>query len=404
MPKRARQSYLERNFDFSEDDGGAGYTCKRCKRGPFKRQWAYNHRPKVEAATPADRCTPPPEEGPDAAAVAGGPAGLAIQAQPPAAAAEQPQPQPPPPPQPQPEPQPGQPQPQPQQYLPDFDAGLAAGQQLAAPDAAACRALLDALHDPLADPDDVLDDTGLAADAQLLDDYETSSDIAYTEEAERLDTLFAALDEMDADDEGGQAAEHPWAEVADELVTDWPGCGQTVRQAAFQHLEDLHRGAPLAGVEKNIRDTLKLFPGSPAPDNPRNRYPPSIHLCRAVLGVGSLDDYEVHVCPAGCPHRYPHMTRSQWQEHAALQLCGADCHRCKCPQCGASRFMQLENGAYEPAAPCYFFPDALQQLYYDPVWVRHVEKGHQLSAFVRSHEGQRVQQRLTELGYDLDKV
>ena len=53
---------------------------------------------------------------------------------------------------------------------------------------------------------------------------------------------------------------------------------------------------------------------------------------------------------------------------------------------------------------CYFLRDALQQLFYDPVWVRHMQHGREHARYWKSPEGQRVRAVLIRLGYDVDKV
>ena len=56
------------------------------------------------------------------------------------------------------------------------------------------------------------------------------------------------------------------------------------------------------------------------------------------------------------------------------------------------------------ALMCYFLRDALQQLFYDPVWVRHIQQGREHARYWKSPEGQRVKAILVRLGYDINKV
>lgn len=157
-------------------------------------------------------------------------------------------------------------------------------------------------------------------------------------------------------------------------------------------------------MRKNIRDAVSMFGGEAAPDNPSNRYPRSFKICRIVLGVDSLDGYEEHLWAAGCDHVFPHLPRKEWQEHATLQLCGNSCPICRCPHCGGWRFEARDGGRCVPAAMCYFFRDALQQWFYDPVWVKHWVDGLEGSRYARSPEGQRVIACLKATGYDVKKV
>lgn len=194
---------------------------------------------------------------------------------------------------------------------------------------------------------------------------------------------------------GEDAALHPWRAVAHEPVRD--GVRMTVLQAAFNHLDDARRGVPLVVVSKQIREQVEMFGGNSAPDNPRNRYPPSLYICRLILGVSDLDAYEQHLCPGGCVHVFPHLRKREWKAHADR---ACECASCRCPCCGASRWERLDGGKVQPALRCYFLDDALQMFFKDPVWTRHVEagRGRDDAAFWRTPSGQRVSQALRESG------
>lgn len=237
------------------------------------------------------------------------------------------------------------------------------------------------------------------------DDSESESSAASSDGDQHeleLDELNIQLEELDEEDEGAASGPHPWAAVAHLPVS--PHVQLTVREAAFRHIEDLHHGVPVNTVEKSVRDNSRMFGGSASPDNPLNRYPPSLFICRKVLGIDSLDAYERHLCPCGCDYQYPNQRRPEWKEHARLRRCGEDCPLCRCPKCGAWRFIELDGGIIEPANVYYFLLDAIDQLYLDPVWVQYAEAGHTDSRYVRSPEGLRVIEVLKQQAYDLSKV
>ena len=244
---------------------------------------------------------------------------------------------------------------------------------------------------------------------------------AYAQDApleDEIDPANVELDawhhELDATDEeiatarsstNAQAAKAAaWRDAEDERICDLLEDTPSVRQVAFQHLEDLYHGVPLNVVEKHIRDGVANFGGESSPQNPRNRHPPSLQICRVVLGVSSLDDYEEHLCASGCNHVFPHMSQRDWRAHAASRLCGPRYHLCRCSHCLSCRFKELEGGRVVASLMCYFLRDALQQLFYDPVWVRHMQHSREHARYWKSPEGQRLKAVLIRLGYDVDKV
>lgn len=192
---------------------------------------------------------------------------------------------------------------------------------------------------------------------------------------------------------------HPWRDVADALVSDF-GAYTTVRQAAFDHLEDAHRGEPLRTVREQIKRQVKLFGGNSAPNNPRNRYPASYYICQRILGVDDLDKYEQHVCPAGCNYVFSYRTKREWKLHANRVAGPCECAVCRCALCGASRFEYLDGGKVAPALSCYFFDDTIRHMHLDPVWNRRVDEGRNRhdTAFWRSPSGQRALQALQASG------
>lgn len=71
----------------------------------------------------------------------------------------------------------------------------------------------------------------------------------------------------------------------------------------------------------------------------RNVLPPSWHLFKGIIGVGDLDDYQVHVCTCH-KHAYPPLSRSKYDEHKDDQ--------CPHANCQAFRFRETSQGKYEP--------------------------------------------------------
>jgi hypothetical protein len=106
-----------------------------------------------------------------------------------------------------------------------------------------------------------------------------------------------------------------------------------------------------------------LLQGDLSPDIPNYRYPLSMHVCSVVLGVPSLDEYEVHICPEGCVHSFAPMSGNVM---AHLQQCDR-CNKCTSPHCGAQRWHKVD-GQQEPREMCYVMHDALQKFFYDTSW------------------------------------
>jgi hypothetical protein len=43
-------------------------------------------------------------------------------------------------------------------------------------------------------------------------------------------------------------------------------------------------------------------------------HPPSLHVCKQIVGCKSADDVERHVCINGC-QTFEHLPRSRWAAH-----------------------------------------------------------------------------------------
>lgn len=396
MPVK-RKGYLELHFhqlyeseaanenvpgNYERDSKALRYECKRCKT-KFCCTSAYLHRQLVEATRDEDKCQPPlprvssqlddvaaPEEG--------GNGGAARPAQDAEEGVLSPG---------------GS-----DRGHHDCDEHLSDGLS---------ESFVDGSNDSDLDSDEVL---GMGGELEYSSAPSQDDDL---DEVQYLDDWLADLDQIeDGSDlpmlgssvrgQANSAAE--WRSVAGLTVSDAPAVQLTVRQAAFNHLEDVYHGVAIHVVEQHLRDGVAMFGGHSHPNNPQNRYPPSLTICRTILGVHSLDGYEENVCPNGCRHVFPHMSRAAWQEHAQLQLCSRNCPLCRCKYCKAWRFSKLANGKLEASAKCYHLRDAFQMLFWDPTWVRWMLLGQQSSRYTSSPEGQRVRSALSGLGYDLLKV
>lgn len=248
---------------------------------------------------------------------------------------------------------------------------------------------------------------------------------ALTEQHELLhdtveDLHSEAIEAMPAAGDGHrEAADNPrsersaWFQVRHKLVHDGedPATTMTVLQAAFNHVEAVHRGSTLAQVEMDIKRALAWYGpgcGKPAADNPKCRYPPSYYLCKIVCDVGDLAESEVHLCPeVNCPYmtEFPAMSRADLRKH--VDSCSDPaCRRCHCP-CGGRRMTQPGPGCTpQPQAPCYFFRDVFQQFFLDKEWYDQAAKAHteRRGNFYRNLEGLRILQKFEDAGVSADAV
>lgn len=205
----------------------------------------------------------------------------------------------------------------------------------------------------------------------------------------------------------------PWFDARFQLVHDGtdPATTTTVLQAAFHHVEAVHRGATLAEVAMDIKRALSLYApscGRPAPDNPACRYPPSYYLCKVICDVGDLAEAEVHMCSNGdCPHMtaFPPMERAALLHHVR-NCTSASCTLCRC-KCGGFRMMSDGPGSsLRPCAPCYFFPDVFQQYFLDQQWYHTASSAVRLRQgnFYTCPEGKRILTTFADAGVPADEV
>lgn len=205
----------------------------------------------------------------------------------------------------------------------------------------------------------------------------------------------------------------PWYKARFQLIHDGqdPSTGTTILQAAFHHVEAVHRGASIASVEGDIKRTLFNYKdcGTPHPDNPKCRYPPSYFVCKKVCGVSDLTEAEWHMCPShNCTFHnpFPKMPRSTLLEHMAHCNDPTSCRLCTC-ECGGKRmYYPSPNSKPQPTAPCYFFSDVFQQFFYDRDWYAAAKKARaeKRGYFYQNPEGQRILEFFRARGFDVSNV
>lgn len=217
----------------------------------------------------------------------------------------------------------------------------------------------------------------------------------------------------DADPAQRSGRRSPWFEARFQKVHDGgdPETDMTVIQAAFHHVEAVHKGSTIAQVEMDIKRAIARYGascGKPAPDNPKCRYPPSYYLCKAILDVGDLSEAEVHLCPNEfCPYltSFAYMPRAQLLHH--MKSCnGEACRLCYCA-CGGRRMTSPGPGCSpQPQAPCYFFRDVFQQYYLDAErYAAAVDaKQHKRGNLYANPEGIRIMEMFATAGVDPDEV
>lgn len=223
-------------------------------------------------------------------------------------------------------------------------------------------------------------------------------------------------DYAESDDDnglGGRAAGSAWYRARFELVHDGKDLATsiTVLQAAFHHVEAVHRGSTIAQVEMDIMRALAEYApecGDAAPHNPRCRYPPSYYLCKVICAVGDLSQSEMHLCGReGCEYMtvFPKLPRDELLAH--IHGCSASaCRVCVCP-CGGTRMADVQPGCTpQPLAPCYFFEDVFQQFFLDTEWYDIATNSHHLQAgtFFTSPEGIRIMDMFQRAGVDVSSV
>lgn len=265
-------------------------------------------------------------------------------------------------------------------------------------------------HDIADDPD--VDSPELAAllAEVLIDDIEPLQDL--------VDVLpdGDTVDVLPVEEIHGSRARTPksaWYDVRFQLIHegDDPATSTTVLQAAFHHVDAVHRGCTLAEVEIDIKRALSRYApscGAPAPNNPRCRYPPSYYLCKVICDVGDLSEAEVHLCSnPSCPHMtvFRYMTRSSLQQHVK-QCTSASCTLCWCP-CGGSRMTRDGPASTpRPCSPCFFFRDVFHQFFLDHEWFAAASAAvhNRHGNFYANAEGQRILQEFAAAGAQPDEV
>jgi hypothetical protein len=137
---------------------------------------------------------------------------------------------------------------------------------------------------------------------------------------------------------------------------------------------------------KHILSQFSPECGNAAQDNPRCRYPPTYHICKTVVGTGCIDPFEYHVCEQ-FGQIFPQKSRQWCQEHATM-CNNMSCHlrRCKC----RSRGLKIPREGAEPASPCHFFHDVLQQLFTDRTWYKQASETHRTRSARAFHNGSQV--------------
>lgn len=209
------------------------------------------------------------------------------------------------------------------------------------------------------------------------------------------------------------ARRSPWYDARFKLVHDGddPSTSMTVLQAAFHHVESVHKGSTLAQVDMDIKRALARYGprcGMPHPANPSCRYPPSYYICKVICDVGDLSESEVHLCPnQHCPYltSFPQMSRSELLVHSAV--CNSrECPRCVC-RCGGRRLnVPAPGNSPEPLAPCYFFRDVFQQFFLDRDWYTAASHAQidRCCNFYNNPEGQRILKVFYDAGVTADQV
>lgn len=207
-----------------------------------------------------------------------------------------------------------------------------------------------------------------------------------------------------------------WARARYNRVNCKDPHSQLVSDYAYDHLK-LYReniqSRKCADMHLYMNAT-RQFPGigEPDPAGSSNCYPPSIDACEAILGVGDLSKYLIHLCPTGCEHWWTFMP--DYGSH--YQRCYG-CDLCKCLHCGANRFRQDSKRGIRGAAMCWLFADVFQTMVLDAELAAAVLQGRaarndpDLSdghaskpSFAKYQEGRRLQEQLPCYGFDLKKV
>ena len=177
-------------------------------------------------------------------------------------------------------------------------------------------------------------------------DSDCDEDSSEDEDSEDVDDI----DEVDGDNDSTEGA------AADTGVGDLPEYIFTARKGTVEwyiersHLP-LYSGAPMtmrdavyalmqlkhtSGIKDKAFSTLLSIVKALLP--PDNLLPPSLHLCKGIIGVTPLESVEYHVCPNDCC-LFENLPKEDWSKHANQ----------KCEKCGSRRFKETTGGSLEPA-------------------------------------------------------
>jgi hypothetical protein len=185
-----------------------------------------------------------------------------------------------------------------------------------------------------------------------------------------------------------------WTQVADHPVT--PNADLTVRDVAFLHVHEMRRSSTTFTAMGRILRLMAHAGAVKGPSGPfePNKWPPSLHICRRILDVPDLSNYERHVCPKGCRFYFAHL--SDHQGH--LQNCGG-CKRCKCPLCNSEGYIITQWGSAEPYSKCYLLHDVIEQWLLNEKWVAALVDAVSTldSAWYRSKECERIEDALQNM-------
>lgn len=240
--------------------------------------------------------------------------------------------------------------------------------------------------------------------------HEPQDDILANRMRRMLENSRPDLEALDVDEQRG------WAEARYKNVVYNDPDSQIVWQYAFDHMKIFRTNVQSKSAANSIleHNARRQFPklGKPDPAGFRNCYPPSIAACEAILGVPNLSRYLIHVCPTGCEHWWTFMPKAS--EHFK------DCHgcpECRCPHCGAARFVHHKKRGVTGQSMCWLFCDAFQTMMLEPDIAEAVLKGQAARndqtvpnthphkpSLAKYKEGGRLQEELPKSGYDMDKV
>jgi NAD-dependent dihydropyrimidine dehydrogenase PreA subunit len=177
-----------------------------------------------------------------------------------------------------------------------------------------------------------------------------------------------------------------------------------VREAAFgiMHLLATTTETFAAASQRMQMTGFGLLPRQPGPENPQNRFPHTIQACQQVLGVPSLAQYEVHVCPEGCLKRYAQLPAGETPATHVRSCHG--CRLCVC-ECGAQRFHIVKGQVY-PVAMGYLLHDVFRQFFLDTTWLASVSaaREQQSSSWHQAAACKELNRSLISVGYDMSKV